>query len=118
MLEKKSLGRTTTKRGSIRMAARIALREGLRLYWKHLVPITILPTILVVLLNSVPERWVFSVFVIVGLPLFYRCGFYASFPYRKKNVTYRFWIVAVGCWLFGAVPAFIVLMVIKAVFHS
>jgi hypothetical protein len=90
-------------------AARIPLDEGLRLYWRHLVPITVLPTVIICVMGLSQKAWTFW-FI---LPFFYGCGYYAAIPYSKKNVTYWFWVLACVLWVLGAIPGVLVFAVLK-----
>ncbi|MCX6952670.1 MAG: cupin domain-containing protein [Verrucomicrobia bacterium] len=83
---------------------RIPLSEALRRYWKHLVPITLLPAVIISVVGLVQQVWAFWAI----MPLFYGCGIYASLPYTKKDAPYTFWMVACGLWVLGAIPGILV----------
>lgn len=99
--------------GSRRTRERIPLSCALRRYWKHLVPITLLPTIIIFFVGIVQQVWVFWAIV----PLFYASGFYAGLPYTRKDAPYPFWVVACGLWMLGAIPGIFVFFVLKALLH-
>jgi len=96
---------------------RVPLSVGLRLYWKHLVPLTVYPAVLVVTLKSIPEEWALLVFFLTS-PVFFGCGYYAGIPWWKKKVPYSYIVVLGGCWLFLS-PILIVAAVLatNALFH-
>ena len=54
--------------------ARIPFNESLRLFWHHLVPIALLPTVSICVFSLIQNAWAFW----LTLPLFYGCGFYAG----------------------------------------
>ncbi|CAM2771769.1 hypothetical protein RAHE111665_00365 [Rariglobus hedericola] len=92
----------------MKASSRIPLSEGLSLYWKHLVPITILPIVLFLGIGFKQAR-VFWIFI----PLFYGCGYYARFPVLKRNVTYLFWIVGGVLFMGVGTISFIILTTLE-----
>lgn len=96
---------------AVKSAPRVPIEEGLRLYWRHLIPITILPIVGMPVIEFVGKPWAFWAFI----PLFLFSGFYAGYPYLKKNVTYLFWIVALGFWMAGGMVGIMIVFVLRFV---
>lgn len=93
--------------------ARIPLKEGLRLYWHHLVPITLLPIAFlsgIVFVDVKIAYW-------MTVPFFFAFSYYAGIPYLKKNVTYQFWILACGLWMGGFMVGIALSAILKSIFH-
>lgn len=85
---------------------KIPLKEGIRLYWRYLIPWVLFPTVLIILMrifsgNELVVFWSMT-------PVFFACGFYAGIPHRTKNVTYLFWFFACGVWMLSFIPAVLV----------
>ena len=93
--------------------ARISLREALRTYWKHLVPIAMLPTIIFLVVGSIQKPWAFWMMV----PFFYGCGFYAIVPCTRRDAPCLFWVIACVTWILGAVPGVLIFAAFKAFFR-
>ena len=79
--------------------------------------IGLLPTLLILIAGTVPEKWVYVIFWVVMAPLFFGCGHYAIIPWWKKDAPYRFCLVVGVCWLLGAIPGVLILVGIRAIFH-
>ncbi len=89
---------------------RIPLDEGLRRFWRYLVPLALFPTALIVAFAIFPGKED-KVFLAMA-PLFYASGYYAGIPYLRKNVSYLFWVFACVMWLFAFIPAVLVAVLI------
>jgi hypothetical protein len=92
---------------------RIPLSDAVRRYWKHLVPVVLLPTVVFSLVGFTRQMWAFWAVV----PLFYGCSFYAMRPCTKKDAPYSFWLVACGVSLLGVIPAVLVFAGLEAILH-
>jgi hypothetical protein len=91
-------------------SARIPFNESVRLFWHHLIPIALLPTVIICVVGLIQKAWAFWLIV----PLFYGCGFYAGLPYLRKNATYWFWVFACCIWVLGAIPGMLFFAALKA----
>ena len=95
-------------------AGRIPLKEGLRLYWHHLLPIALLPVAFLSSTVFVSGRSAFWLMT----PFFFGLSYYAGIPYLKKNVTYQFWILACGLWMAGFIIGIPISSVLRAIFNA
>jgi hypothetical protein len=98
-------------------AGRLPLKVGLRLYWKHLVPLMCYPAALASVVRVVGDRWAFLAFWL-SAPVFFGCGYFAYLPWWKKKVSYNYILFVGCCWLFVS-PILLVLAVltVNAAFH-
>ncbi|HZP61144.1 MAG TPA: hypothetical protein VFB27_12540 [Opitutaceae bacterium] len=85
---------------------RIPLVEGLRRYWRYLIPLALFPTAFIVAIALFPKKEE-AVFLAMT-PFFFASGFCAGIPHRRKNVSYSFWIFACVMWMFAFIPAVLI----------
>lgn len=81
------------------------LRSSLRLYWRHLVPIALLPTIMTIF-NRLPVGVIGT--ILSGF-IFFGSAIYAYAPCFSNKASPLFWLVAVGAYAGGGICLSIIL---------
>lgn len=79
-------------------------REKLIRYRRHLIPLFVFPSVFFAGGTLLPQEFVAPAL----FPLFFGVTFYGALPYLQKKESYSYWIMAMGVWCAGIVPAFVI----------
>jgi len=74
----------------------IPLQQGLHLYWRYLIPVFAMPTVIAVVLVFLDMKWA----MIITLPFYLWALHYSAIPCLKHGAGYSFRFFTVGmCWV-------------------
>jgi hypothetical protein len=94
---------------------RLPLDDALARYWKNLVPMACIPSLMVIIGKYwLPSGWAGP---LLGAFLFCACAI-AAFPYFFRDAPYSFWRIAIVCFGAGCVPAFLVFAILSGIVRS
>jgi hypothetical protein len=83
-------------------------REMLIKYRRHLIPLFLFPSVAFGGIGLLPNEW--TVFVL--FPAFFAVTIYAALPYYTKRASFSYWMLAMGVWVSGIVPAMFVAVIV------
>jgi hypothetical protein len=85
--------------------------EMLIKYRRHLIPLFIFPTVFFCGSSFLPKELI----SIVLFPMFFAVTFYAAIPYFTKRASYNYWIMVMGVWICGIIPAIPVAAIVNLI---
>jgi hypothetical protein len=86
-------------------------REMAVKYRRHLIPLFLFPSFAFVGELLLPKELTSAILI----PLFLAICIYAGLPYLTKKASYGYWMLAMGVWIAGIVPAIFMVVVLRAI---
>ena len=86
-------------------------REMLLKYRRHLIPLFLFPSLAFGADGLFPNGW--TSFVL--FPAFFAVTIYGALPYYTKKASFSYWMLAMGVWMSGIVPAIFVALIVAFV---
>ena len=92
----------------------LPLRESVKRYWYHLVPVTLFAPIAQTLSTRAKGPWTTP----VDICLFFGSTVFASWPVITKRAKYSFWIFACALYIFGGLCLVMIDAIIEGAFNG